>query len=199
MATITGFRRLTLLGKGLVHLSSGLSERNEFGAEAKTIGLLTVGAIGAIAYYGSHWISPSNAQLKDIISGTQDDMIIDDTIEEEYTVTIERDSDVHHRRVRDGRKAPFMREVLAACKNRFGIPQNTSANRRIVRRFMNDFMKAHDVRNASIRMHLPILVEAMFVPDKYEIEALQIANCPLAYSRKVEYSLLQGALNIAPL
>lgn len=199
MATITGFKRLTTLGKGLVHLSSGLCSKSEYGAEAKTIGLLTVGTLGAIAYSSSQWMSPSNGKLKEILGGSQDDMMIEDTVEEQYPENLERVDSPTKRRVRGGRKAPFMREVLSACKNRFGTPLNNSANRRIVRRFMLDYMRSHDVRNASIRMFLPNLVESMFVPDKYEIEAMQLANCPLAHSRKVEYGLLQSMLNITSL
>jgi len=199
MATITGFKRLTTLGKGLVHLSSGLCEKSEYGAEAKTIGLLTVGTIGAIAYYGSQWMLPSNGKLKEILLGNQDDIMIEDTLIEQYPENLERLDVPAKRRVRNGRKAPFMREVLSACKNRFGTPLNNTANRRVVRRFMLDYMRSHDVRNASIRMFLPNLVESMFVPDKYEIEAMQLANCPLAHARKVEYGLLQSALNISQL
>jgi len=195
MATITGLKRITTLGKGLVNLSSTLVANGETGHETKAICALTVGVLGVTAYYGRKWLLPETQKLREIIGGSQEDPRIEDTMVEHQPDESLIAAPVK-RRVRKGHKTSFMREVLACCKNRFGTPLNTAANHRIVRRFMLDYMKSHDVRDAAIREHLPNLVAAMFVPDKYEIEAMRMANCPLAYSRKVEYGLLQSALNM---
>lgn len=196
MATITGLRRITTLGKGLVNLSSTLIANGETGHETKAICALTVGVLGATFYYGKRWLQPENQQLLSILSGSQDEMMIEDTLVVERPLEEGYAEPKVKRRIRNGRNAPFMREVLSACKNRFGTPTNTAANHRVVRRFMLDYMKSHDVRNASIRQHLPNLVAAMFVPDKYEMQAMRMANCPLAHTRKVEFGLLQSMLNI---
>lgn len=188
--TITGAKRLISASKWLVTTSQKMQERGFNGSECQAMGALAIGATAVTYYYCRDWFQPANNDLKNILNGDQTDPMIEDTLEVQ-TPEIEAIDVKPKRRVRHGSKNNFMREVISCAKNRFGTPSNTAANHRIVRRFMLDFMKEHDVRNATIREVMPRLVTAMFVPDKYEIEAAKMANCPLAHARKLEYAALQ--------
>jgi len=190
MATINMMKRLIKTSKVMVNLTQGLSEKGGQ-EELKVAGALTIGALAVTYYYGRRWLLPANAELGEILRGSQDDPMLEDTIEVEMPTSVVDDSRPCKRRVRAGRRQPFMKEVLSCAKNRFGTPANTAANHRVVRRFMLDFMKEHHVRDASIREFMPKLIAAMFVPDKYEMQAMQLANCPLAHARKLEYAMLK--------
>jgi len=66
----------------------------------------------------------------------------------------------------------FVASLVAECKCEIpGLDIETKANRLVVRRWLNNRMTERKMRPTHIRAMLPLAVESVFIPDKYEIEA----------------------------
>lgn len=98
-----------------------------------------------------------------------------------------------HRRVRPGRGMKYMNCVLAECKNKFGTPSATEANRKAVQRFAHNIMSKHGLRPSHVRQYLPMIVTMTFVPTKEEQAALVMLNSAAAVESKIKYLLSEAA------
>lgn len=92
------------------------------------------------------------------------------------------------RRVRKPAMQKYTNLVIAECKMIFGVPTHTEVNRKAVRRTAVKLMKSHGVRPAHINMLVPKIIEMVFVPSKYDLEAKRLAASPAAWKRLAEYA-----------
>lgn len=99
----------------------------------------------------------------------------------------------NHRRVK--KRMPYVQGVVAEVKVRFGTPSQTAANDRAVRRFASEIMRKHGIRFSEVRRLLPIIVNAVFVPDKWELKAARMLASPGVGLLRAEYSALQAITN----
>lgn len=83
---------------------------------------------------------------------------------------------VHHRRIRRGKRVPYIACVVAECKVKFGTPVDNAANHLAVQRFAANIMAKHGVRPSHVREVLPMVVVCTFIPSQYEREAAALAN-----------------------
>lgn len=74
-----------------------------------------------------------------------------------------------------------IREWFVAAWLRFGVLEDTSADRRTVHRWLADEMKAADVRNTDAFGWIPVIVEMMFVPTVGQIYASHIGRSGTAH------------------
>lgn len=102
-----------------------------------------------------------------------------------------------HRGVKQGRQMQYMNAVIAECKVKFGVPSNTTANRKAVERFAGGIMKKHGVRPTHIQMYLPLVTKMVFVPNKWQVEAERIAGTRSAWKAVMEY-LWYNARSVVP-
>ncbi len=65
----------------------------------------------------------------------------------------------------------YVSAVVAECKNRFGRPERTTANRLAVRKFALDRMTSHGLRPTHVHQALPMVVELTFCESAAEREA----------------------------
>lgn len=108
--------------------------------------------------------------------------------------TLEPIEEKNHRRV--NRKRNYTAAVIAEVKVRFGVAKRSAANERAIQRYAAEIMRKHGVRHTVVRKLLPIITEAIFIPDKWEVEAARISNCYSAVAAKVEYhsyAMVSGA------
>jgi len=89
-----------------------------------------------------------------------------------------------HRRQRKGARHAIRSHVIAACKVEFGVPIRNAANLAAVRRYSGRVFKEAGVRPTHTRQHLPFVLEAVFVPDKYEVESKILASTMQVRMRK---------------
>jgi len=108
-----------------------------------------------------------------------------------HLVDEEEDASNAKRRVRHGGKHLFQREIIAAVKAKFGTPRPTEANLRAVRRYATEVMRSHNLRHTNVQRLLPMIIAASFVPDKYELEGMEMASCAVALDRQTEYYMLK--------
>jgi hypothetical protein len=99
----------------------------------------------------------------------------------------------HHRRIHAPQ--PYCQAVIAEVKVRFGTPKRTAANERSVHRFASEIMRKHGVRHTEARRIIPLIMESVFTPDKWEIEAMKVGSSPFAMARKYEGSVLHSLLS----
>jgi len=97
------------------------------------------------------------------------------------------------RRIKSGERFAFQREIVAAVKAKFGTPRPTEANLRAVRRYATEVMRSHNLRFTHLQKVLPLIIAATFVPDKYEMEGMEVASCVLARDRQSEFFELKKA------
>jgi hypothetical protein len=102
-----------------------------------------------------------------------------------------------HRKVVASRSLQYMNCVIAECKVKFGVPANTSANRKAVERFAGNIMKKHGVRPTHIRTYLPLVTKMVFVPDQWQIEAERLAGTRSAWRAVMDY-LAYNASSVVP-
>lgn len=98
-----------------------------------------------------------------------------------------------HRRVRKGCRGPYQRQIVAACKVRFGTAKNTEAQRRAVRNFATQKMCEHGLREDEQQRLLPLVVAATMTPDKHEVAAEASFNSGFGVVRRATMSLLKAA------
>jgi len=94
-----------------------------------------------------------------------------------------------HRRLRS--KQSYSAKVLAEVKVRFGTPKRTDANVKAIQRFAAEIMRKHGVRVTEVRKVLPVIIEAAFVVDKWELDARRATLGPFAMYRKAEVKFLE--------
>ncbi len=99
----------------------------------------------------------------------------------------------NHRRVRKGGRQPYLRQIVAKCKVRFGIAKNTEAQRRAVRNYAMQEMSKHGLRDDEQQRILPLVVAATMTPDKHEVEAECAFNSGFGVVRRATMSLLKAA------
>lgn len=103
---------------------------------------------------------------------------------------------VNHRRVRKGKKIPYVQSLVAECKVRFGTPTDTMANRRSVQRYVVQISDKHGVRAAHTRTIVPAVVEMALTPDRWEVDAQQLARSRFIRTRRgKDLTLWQRVLN----
>jgi len=217
MVTITTAKRVLAASKGLVTLSKALSK-----VETNNVTLGAAFACSAVAgvlvhRYALPWMLVQNNTLKEILEGggncpeeaTEFLEVATPTITPaEQTTTmvefnpyvirvvserpVEEPKDAK-RRIRKGCRGKFVREMVAAVKLRLGTPKPTMANRRAVQRVAREEMQEYNLRKTVAASIIPLIVEAVFVPSKWEVSAARVGSCALAVQRKWETSLLLEA------
>ncbi len=73
--------------------------------------------------------------------------------------------------------------VVQTCKNRFGTPEDTRANRLAVRKFALDIMSSHRVRPTHINQIIDVCVDMVFVPNDVEQASMALRQS-LAYANR---------------
>jgi hypothetical protein len=81
-----------------------------------------------------------------------------------------------HRQVKKRNRATYSSLVVAECKLVFGTPRYSDASVLAVRRHAVRVMKAHGVRPAHIGSMVPKIIELVFVPSEFELEAKRLAS-----------------------
>lgn len=89
----------------------------------------------------------------------------------------------HHRRVERAKRVPYMNTVIAECRLTFGVPVRNDANEKAVRRVAVKLMKTHGVRPSHMNTMLPTIVETVFIPSNYDIEARRLSTGWAAWLR----------------
>jgi hypothetical protein len=205
MATTT-VKRLFKVSKGLVTLSNALVAQNSQSNNVTVTiaSSLSIGAAALTYYYCRPWLMATNKTLRSVLEGENNaDLSSELTVpvqeveqgcrnqnEPVFTPSVKR-------RVKSGCRNAYQREVVAAVKAKFGVPSKTEANRRAIRRYATEVMRADNMRYTHLQRMMPLIIEAAFVPDRYEIEGGKVANCALAKSRQIEYGVLQSAAGFA--
>jgi len=205
MATITTVKRAIKVSKGLVTLSSACL--NTPVPSTTTVGIaasLSVGAAALTYYYCRPWLVAANKTLRTVLEGNCNEELSEELTHlvrpfesggwDEANPTL---APSVKRRIRKGCRFAYQREIVAAVKAKFGVPAKTEANRRAIRRYATEIMRADSMRKTHLQRVLPIVVEASFIPDRYEIEGMQVANCALATARQLEYSVLKQSAGFA--
>lgn len=82
----------------------------------------------------------------------------------------------NHRRVRKGRMGAAKKAALYSAKARFGTCKYTAANRKAVHRYVYNVLNKHGVQESQMCEMIPFVVDAVFVPNKYELESSRMAN-----------------------
>lgn len=62
----------------------------------------------------------------------------------------------------------YISALVCECKNRFGVPERTNANKLAVRKFALDRMTSHGLRPSHIHQVLPLVVELTFCQSESE-------------------------------
>jgi len=208
MATIQTAKRVLAVSKGLVTLSSAITKRNMSNTSCGIAFASTAVAATLVYRYIQPWVQAENATLRQVLEGgganpeEASDLISDvkpKEVEEVVyigdvpmimtTPPTESDKPVK-RRIRKGCRGKFVREIVAAVKLRIGTPKPTMANRRAVQRIAREELKEYELRKVVAASVIPMIVEAVFVPSKWEVAAAKLGSCPLAQSRKYTRSLL---------
>lgn len=212
MATITSAKRVLAISKGLVTLSSKLSSTGEI--TNTRLGLVAASSIaaGTLVYrYALPWLQSENAILRQALEGGGSNPVdVDSTVVEhqpapqreevlmigdvplvltDEVVPVEADAPVK-RRIRKGCRGQFIREMVAAVKLRLGTPRCTMANRRAVQRVAREEMREFNLRKTVAASVIPLIVEATFVPSKWEVRAAEVSNSCLAQARKAKMAVL---------
>jgi hypothetical protein len=92
-----------------------------------------------------------------------------------------------HRRIRKGRVGHARRATLEAIKARFGLPNRTAANAKAVHSFAFNYLMKLGVQEGQICKIIPLVVEAAFVPNRYEVEARGFTESWTVWRRSLEY------------
>jgi hypothetical protein len=64
------------------------------------------------------------------------------------------------------------------------------ANRRAVQRVAREEMREFNLRKTVAASVIPLIVEATFVPSKWEVRAAEVSNSCLAQARKAKMAVL---------
>jgi hypothetical protein len=79
-----------------------------------------------------------------------------------------------HRRVPKRNRGNYVAAVVSQIKNVLGVPQQTAANRLVVRRMANNIMRQHGVRPTHIREHIELVIAGVFVPDAHDQRGAEV-------------------------
>jgi hypothetical protein len=205
MATITTVKRVLKVSKGLVTLSSAcVGSPVQSNTTAGIAASLSMGAAVLTYYYCRPWLMATNKTLRAVLEGNCNEELSEELTALVRPIELGGWTDVEpvlapseKRRIKKGCRNAYQREVVAAVKAKFGVPSKTEANRRAIRRYATEVMRADNMRHTHLQRVLPIVVEAAFVPDRYEIEGAKVANCALAKSRQFEYGVLKQSAGFA--
>lgn len=89
-----------------------------------------------------------------------------------------------HRRVKNNCRIPVIQEIVSECKVKFPNATDTVANRKAIHRFGSQFCEHHGMRTQHIRVHMPLVVELVLTPDKWEVEAQTAAGSRFIRTRR---------------
>lgn len=181
----------------VVHSSPQLSDRT------LSKGLAALGVAATVVYtgyqlykYHTSWRA-ANATLREILEGNSNAELCEELVEVARPDLVEVDpikpntfADKQKRRIRKTCRNRYVREIVAACKAKFGTPTKTEANRKAVRRYATEIMRGDNVRHTNLQVILPLILAATFVPDKYEIAGLKLATSGFARRRLLEHGVL---------
>jgi hypothetical protein len=78
--------------------------------------------------------------------------------------------DIKQHHVVTGPLLKYTKQVLVRVRNKFGVPENTVANRMAIRRFAYDHMAQRGLREDHIAMHLDKVIAMAFIPSDSQIE-----------------------------
>lgn len=95
-----------------------------------------------------------------------------------------------HRTVTRRNRATYTNLVVAECKLIFGTPKHSESSKMAVRRHAVRVMKSHGVRPSHINVMVAKIIELVFIPSKFELEAKRLASSPSAWERISQYSAL---------
>jgi len=104
-----------------------------------------------------------------------------------YALNTEKVEVRQHRRIHRKMKNAYAMSVLEEVRVKFGVPNNTEANRLSVRRFAAGIMQKHGVRPTQISKQLPFILELAFVPSDADIHAAEWGRSRAAADRKSAY------------
>lgn len=200
MATIKGAQRALKLGRGLVTLSQAMSAGELTNTKVGVAFALTTTA-GALAYrYAWPWMQAENGKLRQVLEGGGEDpehagelLETSPPIRDSQAVVVydpQAELVPLKRRIRKGCRGKFVREIVAAVKLRLGTPKPTMANRRAVQRVAREELQEFNLRKTVAASIIPLVVEAVFVPSKWEVRAAEISNSCLAQARKAKMAVL---------
>lgn len=213
MVTITDMRKVSKILNGaatLVKLSSAVVRGSGDVSKSNVgIALALSATAGTLVYrYARPWIQAENAKLRQVLEGggvnpAEASEMVTDVVPActEETVyfgdipvvmtTVAPETDVPcKRRIKKGCRGSFIREIVAAVKLRLGTPKTTMANRRAVMRVAREELKEYNLRKVVAASVMPTIVEAVFVPNKWEVQAAALGSSALAQARKMKVSLL---------
>lgn len=209
MITIYNAQRVLKVTKGLVTLSNSLCTGGQISNTKLGMAVTMTAVAGAATYhYLMPWMLAENAKLSEVLEGggfnpeEATDQLVDTVVPEvmevfeigniPLTPELEqiREKEPVKRRIRKGCRGKFVREIVAAVKLRLGTPRLTLANRRAVQRVAREEISEYNLRKVVAASIMPTIVEAVFVPNKWEVEAAQLGSCALAQTRKLRLSML---------
>jgi hypothetical protein len=78
----------------------------------------------------------------------------------------------------------FQGKVVAIAKAEFGYLQRTESNRKMVRKFMRDFMRERGMRPTHIAQHLDVSVACFFIPSEQDCIAHQVGATRDAHTQE---------------
>lgn len=210
MATITTAKRVLAVSKGLVTLSNAFNnaERSNYAIGAAFACSTVAGVL--VHRYALPWMLDQNSTLRAVLEGggscpeeaeeflessaclppTSTSLVEYNPYVIRVVSTPQVDDSKVRRRIKKGCRGKFIREIVAAVKLRLGTPKPTMANRRAVQRVAREEMQEYNLRKTVASSILPLIVEATFVPTKWEVSAARVGSCALAQARKVETNLL---------
>jgi len=208
MATITTARRVLALSKGLVTLSSAITSGEMSNTKAGMAIACSATAATLVYRYVQPWMQAENDRLRQVLEGGgvnpeeaadlivstrpvgQEEVLMVGEIPIILSTPPTESDEPCKRRIRKGCRGKFIREIVAAVKLRLGTPKPTMANRRAVQRVAREELQEYNLRKVVAASVIPTIVEAVFVPNKWEVAAAQLGSSMLAQSRKLKVSLL---------
>lgn len=96
-----------------------------------------------------------------------------------------------HRRIRRGRKLLYRARVLDQIRVKFGVPENTAANRLAIRRYAVGIMTTHGVRHKDQQQVIDFVVEGAFIPTQEMIQAAAIRR---SWAARLRMAMYKGSI-----
>jgi hypothetical protein len=93
-------------------------------------------------------------------------------------------------------KGRFIKQVVAACKMKFGVPKRCEANRMAVRDYAVRIMKEVKHRPSHIVRDVPLVVRLVFQPTSEELLQARLESHPLAELEREQYAYAMGSQQI---
>lgn len=97
------------------------------------------------------------------VEGESSNVVVGPVVLENTNITERRVRSLH-----SGRRARYLRALVAEAKVRFGTPSNTEANRVVVRRFIVNRMETHGLRVTHIAQVVDLVIEAVMIMSERE-------------------------------